>query len=175
MSSPRTSDSSEVSVLISGFVLRSSLSTSERVAHRPAFTSALQDCGGQQSYMDNYLNSQRSNIFKNVALLIYVFDTKSTEWDADVEYFNSVLEGLKEYSVDEDSSAGGNSDAGGGSKKPAVYVLIHKMDLEEKEDRARIEEEKSVSLLAMVRKWIPGGKCKAFGTSIWDESLYKVS
>ncbi|KAL7418238.1 Gtr1/RagA G protein conserved region-domain-containing protein [Mrakia frigida] len=139
------------------------------------------DCGGQQSYMDNYLATQRSNIFKNVALLIYVFDTKSTEWDKDVAYFESVLDGLREFSVDEDAppsgeggaSTGAGGAGGGGGKKPGVYVLVHKMDLEEKEDRARIEKEKSEDLLMRARERV-GGRCKAFGTSIWDESLYKA-
>ena len=123
--------------------------------------------------MDNYLATQRSNIFKNVALLIYVFDTKSTEWDKDVAYFESVLDGLREFSVDEDAPGAAGGAAAGTGKRPGVYVLVHKMDLEEKEDRARIEKEKSDDLLARARERV-GGRCKAFGTSIWDESLYKV-
>ena len=125
--------------------------------------------------MDNYLATQRSNIFKNVALLIYVFDTKSTEWDKDVAYFESVLDGLREFSVeDDDPNALEGTPSAGTGKKPGVYVLVHKMDLEEKEDRARIEKEKSEDLLRRARERV-GGRCKAFGTSIWDESLYKVS
>ena len=37
------------------------------------------DCGGQESFMDNYISSQREQIFRNVELLIYVFDVESRE------------------------------------------------------------------------------------------------
>lgn len=114
--------------------------------------------------MDNYLaTSGRQNTFKDVAILIYVFDVKSAEWDADVKFFESVLDGLNEFS---------GSDEDGG-RKPGVYVLINKMDLVDPNERARIEKEKTTDLLGRVKKLI-GGRCRAFGTSIWDESLYKV-
>jgi hypothetical protein len=32
----------------------------------------LWDCGGQEAFMENYFASQRHNIFRNVAVLIYV-------------------------------------------------------------------------------------------------------
>uniref|UniRef100_A0A9J8BUG5 Ras-related GTP-binding protein n=1 Tax=Cyprinus carpio carpio TaxID=630221 RepID=A0A9J8BUG5_CYPCA len=34
----------------------------------------LWDCGGQDTFMENYFTSQRDNIFRNVEVLIYVFD-----------------------------------------------------------------------------------------------------
>ena len=37
----------------------------------------LWDCGGQDSFMDAYISSQREQIFRNVELLIYVFDVES--------------------------------------------------------------------------------------------------
>lgn len=134
-----------------------------------------QDCGGQQSYMDGYLSTQRQTIFKNVAVLIYVFDTKSKDWDEDLRYFDQVLEGLAQMSGDDEDSAGEDSDAEQQApvKKPGVYVLINKMDLEDPSDRARIERERASELLGRVKSRI-GGRCMAFGTSIWDESLYKV-
>lgn len=137
----------------------------------------LQDCGGQQSYMDGYLSTQRQTIFKNVAVLIYVFDTKSRDWDEDVRYFEQVLEGLAQMSGDDDDSGADDSDAEQGPGKPqkkaGVYILINKMDLEDPSDRARIERERAAELLGKVKSRI-GGRCMAFGTSIWDESLYKV-
>lgn len=154
--------------------------------------------------MDTYLDNARRTTFQGVAILIYVFDTTSTEWESDVSYFERVLEGLREYSFDgEDgentssesegvSSSIGSDDDDEGAKgddfesrkgkgkekkkreRPGVYILINKMDLEDPSQRERIEREKSRTLVNMVRD-IVGGKCKAFGTSIWDESLYRVS
>lgn len=37
----------------------------------------LWDCGGQQSFIENYLNKQKDFIFSNVAVLIYVLDVSS--------------------------------------------------------------------------------------------------
>ena len=37
----------------------------------------LWDCGGQEAFMENYFASQRHNIFRNVAVLIYVFDVRA--------------------------------------------------------------------------------------------------
>lgn len=53
----------------------------------------LWDCGGQQSYMDSYLDSQRSQVFSAVGVLIYVFDLVGAEgdgeqdWEKDVRYY----------------------------------------------------------------------------------------
>lgn len=44
----------------------------------------LWDCGGQESYMDQYFQSQKENIFRNVEVLIYVFDVESRELDKDI-------------------------------------------------------------------------------------------
>lgn len=50
----------------------------------------LWDCGGQQSYMDNYLDSQRHQVFSSVGVLIYVFDLvgeDGEEWEKDVRTY----------------------------------------------------------------------------------------
>ena len=44
----------------------------------------LWDCGGPEAFMENYLQSQRDHIFKNVEVLIYVFDVESREFDRDM-------------------------------------------------------------------------------------------
>ena len=41
----------------------------------------LWDCGGQESFMECYFTAQKDNIFKNVEVLIYVFDVQSQELD----------------------------------------------------------------------------------------------
>jgi Ras-related GTP-binding protein A/B len=108
--------------------------------------------------------------------LIYVFDITSTEWEADLKYFDEILTALRENS----------GDAG-------VWVLINKMDLADKEDPARKKyEERKADVVAVEErirrerkekagksgKKIPegeeGGSIRCFATSIWDESLYKV-
>ena len=52
----------------------------------------LWDCGGQQSYMDSYLDSQRNQVFSSVGVLIYVFDLvggdqDEEDWEKDVRYY----------------------------------------------------------------------------------------
>lgn len=138
----------------------------------------LWDCGGQNAFVDNYLTAQKSTIFANVAVLIYVFDITSTEWESDLKYFDDILTSLREHS----------GDAG-------VWVLINKMDLADKEDPGRKKyEERKADILAVEerikreRKENGNGKgggagdgeegsgsIRCFATSIWDESLYKVS
>merc|ERR1712228_652123 len=39
----------------------------------------LWDCGGQDKFLQSYFESQRDNVFRNVAVLIYVFDIESLE------------------------------------------------------------------------------------------------
>lgn len=39
----------------------------------------LWDCGGQEAFMECYFATQKDNIFKNVEVLIYVFDAESRE------------------------------------------------------------------------------------------------
>lgn len=41
----------------------------------------LWDCGGQEAFMECYFAAQKDNIFKNVEVLIYVFDVQSQELD----------------------------------------------------------------------------------------------
>ena len=41
----------------------------------------LWDCGGQEAFMECYFAAQKDNIFKNVEVLIYVFDVQSSELD----------------------------------------------------------------------------------------------
>ena len=49
----------------------------------------LWDCGGQEAFMENYFESQRDHIFRNVQVLIYVFDIESRELQKDMEYYAS--------------------------------------------------------------------------------------
>ncbi|KJA27073.1 hypothetical protein HYPSUDRAFT_35617 [Hypholoma sublateritium FD-334 SS-4] len=112
----------------------------------------LWDCGGQDAFMDSYLTTQRGTIFKQVGVMIYVFDVESREILKDLEYYRDCMTGLQQYSPD-----------------AAVFLLIHKMDLvreprqptflKRKQELEEASGDISVSVLA---------------TSIYDESLYKA-
>lgn len=113
----------------------------------------LWDCGGQESYMDQYFQSQKENIFRNVEVLIYVFDVESREFDKDMHYYQSCLEAILNFSPD-----------------AKIFCLIHKMDLVQEDQRdsifrTRQEDLKKLSLPL---------ECTAFRTSIWDETLYRA-
>jgi Ras-related GTP-binding protein A/B len=58
----------------------------------------LWDCGGQEAFMENYFESQRDHIFRNVQVLIYVFDIESRELVKDMEYYASCLGAVKQNS-----------------------------------------------------------------------------
>lgn len=112
----------------------------------------LWDCGGQDSFMDSYLSTQRSTIFQHVAVLIYVFDVETREVSKDLEYYRDCLEGLKKY-----------------SPEAKVFLLIHKMDLVRGQHTEVLEKRR-----ASLRQESSGMEITVFGTSIYNESLYKV-
>ncbi|KAJ1342340.1 hypothetical protein BSLG_003099 [Batrachochytrium salamandrivorans] len=95
----------------------------------------LWDCGGQEVFMENYIASQRDQIFRNVEVLIYVFDVESREFDKDMHYYQSCLDALGQHSKD-------------------ARILL---------DREQDIKRRSHPLQAV-----------SFGTSIWDETLYKA-
>jgi Ras-related GTP-binding protein A/B len=78
----------------------------------------LWDCGGQEAFMENYFSSQIDHIFRNVAVLIYIFDVESKEHEKDMMYYRSCLEAIQEN-----------------SKDAKIFCLIHKMDLIAEEHR----------------------------------------
>jgi Ras-related GTP-binding protein A/B len=53
----------------------------------------------QEAFMENYFTAQRDNIFRNVEVLIYVFDVESREIDKDIHYYQSCLESMATVSV----------------------------------------------------------------------------
>lgn len=59
----------------------------------------LWDCGGQEAFMENYFVSQRDNIFRNVEVLIYVFDVESREMEKDMHYYQSCLEAILHVNI----------------------------------------------------------------------------
>ena len=135
----------------------------------------LWDCGGQDVYMESYLSTQRSTIFANVGVLIYVFDVGAGSGNGGggsgmgsgssgdggaggmkdgLGYFLEFVEALEKY-----------------SPNAKVFVLVHKMDLVQKTRRTSVLEKKAKDLAG---KGPNGSEVTIFGTSIYDESLYKV-
>lgn len=113
----------------------------------------LWDCGGQDTFMENYFTSQRDNIFRNVEVLIYVFDVESRELEKDMHYYQSCLEAILQNSPD-----------------AKVFCLVHKMDLVQEDQRDLIFKEREEDLRRLSRPL----DCACFRTSIWDETLYKA-
>ncbi|KAJ8700512.1 GTP-binding protein gtr1 [Pleurotus ostreatus] len=111
----------------------------------------LWDCGGQDAFMDSYLTTQRSTIFKHVGVMIYVFDAETREMNKDLEYYRDCLDGLRTY-----------------SPEASVFLLVHKMDLVR--DRNAVLTKKQKELTAASAE----ATVTIFGTSIYDESLYKA-
>ena len=66
----------------------------------------------QEAFMESYFASQRDNIFRDVEVLIYVFDVESRELENDMHYYQSCLEAILQNSHD-----------------AKIFCLIHKMDL----------------------------------------------
>ncbi|CAI4232939.1 unnamed protein product [Auanema sp. JU1783] len=121
----------------------------------------LWDCGGQETFMENFLISQKDQIFKGVQVLIYVFDVESREFHKDLRYYQSCLEALFNN-----------------SPNAQVFCLIHKLDLieEGKRDGTFAEKEEEIlrcgeQVAGRDRASVP---VKCYRSSIWDETLYKA-
>lgn len=116
----------------------------------------LWDCGGQDAFYESYFERDRETIFRSVELLIYVFDIESESPEKDFDHFGGVLEAIEENSPD-----------------ARIFVLVHKMDLVAEEDReAILEDRKRLIEDSCISCGVQNFQC--FGTSIWDETLYKA-
>ena len=102
--------------------------------------------------MDSYLTTQRSTIFQQVGVMIYVFDVETREMGKDLEYYRDCMMGLKQFSPD-----------------AAVFLLVHKMDLVRKPSQPTFERKKQE-----LQEASGDTNICVFGTSIYDETLYKV-
>lgn len=90
----------------------------------------LWDCGGQDSFMESYFDSQKDQIFRNVEVLIYVFDIESNERRKDMQNFITCLTAIRQL-----------------SKNAQIFCLLHKMDLLHKpEEKQRMFEERQEEL-----------------------------
>ena len=72
-------------------------------------------------FMENYVASKRDSIFKNVEVLIYVFDIESRDLEQDMHYYQSCLDAILNY-----------------SKDAKIFCLLHKMDLVQENMREEV-------------------------------------
>ena len=124
--------------------------------------------------MDDFLNNRQDSIFRQVHSLIYIFDVESPAFStSDLDYFVECLSALRAFS----GSAGGSSNGTNGeavqTSGPFVHVLIHKMDLVQQNMKEQIFAKKSEEIRARC-KAVGFAGVRIFGTSIWNETLYKV-
>lgn len=113
----------------------------------------LWDCGGQDAFYESYFDSQRDHIFRDVELMIYVFDIESRDLEKDFRHYEGCVEAIKQM-----------------SKTAKIFALIHKMDLipESSRDEVFLERSRMIEARSM------GVPLRCFKTSIWDETLYKA-
>jgi len=125
----------------------------------------LWDCGGQDVFMENYFESQRETIFQGAEVLIYVVSvsdrrgshdfsrTSNSEMTKDLNYFAHAMESLRQF-----------------SPSARVFCLIHKLDLVHESKREEVFRSYERDLLNTAA----GMNITCFGTSIWDETLFKA-
>jgi Ras-related GTP-binding protein A/B len=117
----------------------------------------LWDCGGQDAFYESYFERDRETIFRGVEMLIYVFDIESDSPEKDFDHFAGVLEAIEENSPD-----------------ARTFVLVHKMDLVAEEEREMILQDRFQLIEEACATAIGVHNLQCFGTSIWDETLYKA-
>ncbi|KAH8611901.1 Ras family Ras of Complex Roc domain [Trypanosoma vivax] len=131
----------------------------------------LWDCGGQHRYVTEYLNRQKEFIFRNVCVLLFVFDISSMSHEGSsahgntcanwsrvemLRYFQAAIQCVRSY-----------------SPKAKVFVLLHKMDLIAPKLRQNIFESRKAEVIDyVVNSGEVATDIKFFGTSIWSNSLY---
>ena len=112
----------------------------------------------QDSFVESYLNNQRSHVFSSVAVMIFVIDISSREPAADMINFAATLRALREHSP--------------GSK---LFILIHKMDLVPTEQKVKIFQQKTEEVRTRcAEEGFTDQQVEFWATSIWDQSLYRA-
>jgi len=115
----------------------------------------LWDCGGQDRFYKSYFESQRDHIFRNVEMLVYVFDVKSVD-EKDLQYYEDSLNSLYEL-----------------SPESQVFVLIHKIDPKDGDETKRRELFSECEQRVLARSTLfPKARC--FPTSIFDDTLVRA-
>lgn len=119
----------------------------------------LWDCGGQDTFMETYFETQREAIFRQAGVLIYVLTVKDDPRDSvdvtkDMSYFSRAMESLKRY-----------------SPNARVFCLIHKIDMVNTTERDNVMEEFQQQIKGMTEGPL---RVSCYRTSIWDETLFEA-
>eukprot|EP00918_Siedleckia_nematoides_P055091 GHVU01120157.1.p1 GENE.GHVU01120157.1~~GHVU01120157.1.p1 ORF type:complete len:324 (+),score=62.21 GHVU01120157.1:459-1430(+) len=125
---------------------------------------ALWDCGGQDSFMQNYFEAQKEHIFRSAEVLIYVIEVRKQigaegvlvddhEGGKDMQYFRAACESLLRL-----------------SPRAKLFCLLHKMDLVPDSHKATILKAYTESFENLAC----GLDMRTFATSIWDETLFRA-
>lgn len=149
--------------------------------------------GRLTAFMDSHLTSQSSTIFRSVHSLIYIFDAESSDLlGSDTHYFLKCLGQLKDQTISSSSLSPDLSSSvatlsssqhttssvvgEGKGEGPTVFVLLHKMDLVPTNQQiTKLKEfELEVNKRVNDSTGCKGISLKFYGTSIWNETLYKV-
>ena len=117
---------------------------------------SLWDCGGQDMFMEQYFQSQREHIFKNVQVLIFVFDVTSKDFAGDLSHYESCLSALTDL-----------------SQQAKIFCLVHKMDLIPENKRDETFNDRVHKIMESTQPQFHE-ETRCFKTSIWDETLYKA-
>ena len=113
----------------------------------------------QDAFTETYLTSQKSQTFSDVGVLIYVFDVESRSFEGsnprDLFTYTAVISALAEY-----------------SPSAHVFALVHKIDLVQNEFREQVIQDRTLAIQKYSKVFSKG--LKVYGTTIWDQSLYKA-
>lgn len=130
---------------------------------------SLWDCGGQDTFMENYFESQKEHIFRNAHVLIYVLEARSStlsalqshsrrkEVEKDFHYLRNTFENIKTF-----------------SPSARIFLLLHKMDLIRQEDPNYNVSSVLDYYMEQVRQLTDDLSVSVFPTSIWDETLFRA-
>lgn len=116
----------------------------------------LYDCGGQNEFIKQYLESKREQIFGCVEVLVFVIEaerSKHNQNNDDLTYYEDCIKALTEYSA-----------------TAKVVVLIHKMDLVADHRKQMVFDKRMKEIKERSGEF----EVKCFPTSIWEISLYKA-
>lgn len=113
----------------------------------------------QDAFTETYLTSQKSQTFSDVGVLIYVFDVESRSFEGsnprDLLTYAAVISALAEY-----------------SPSAHVFALVHKIDLVQNVFRDQVIQDRTLAIQEYSGSF--GKGLKVYGTTIWDQSLYKA-
>ena len=119
----------------------------------------------QDAFVESYLaegqRGEKQKVFAGVGVLLYVFDVESREFETsghsskDLDTYATIIKALAEC-----------------SPHARVFALVHKMDLVQSEYKERVLEDKTNAIFARSGRF--QRTIRTYGTSIWDQTLYKA-